>query len=413
MKIKLPVFIAVLNCVFSLYGQDIKSPAKTSVAVFQFLSESKNSAKEVLDYSLREKLASVLFTSNKFQVVGLNIINDRIMKRNLDVRTNLNNPRIIQYIGGLVEAQVLVVNDYSIVNDQIIITTKVLDATEGGIIRSYRMSGKLNNIDAVLNRIAVQLETDTQIWKQMGKLENTSSMAHHLGKLVAQTESVIKNEDRKKADRKKIDWKRYLNYIFNARIYFAKHLTQELYYLFSNSQNKSFLQSCAGWAFFLIGEKYYNTHDYEKSEKNFEYALRFLPKDEKIMLKLADFYFEQGNSDKSVKIYTRCIGTYPESVDAYVGITRVFLSQNSYLMAIYFAGQGLSINPEIKDLYLLLATAYAMSDKYDKAIATLQVGLKKFPDDQELNKILSYCYTQIGNEYIPQDKIQPIIEERK
>jgi len=409
-KTKIKVLLTALLFSVSVTAQDIKTPGKTSVAVFQFLSETKNHAQEVLNYSLREKLAHVLFSSNKFQVIGQNIINDRIIKRNLDIRTNLDNPKIIQYIGGLVEAQMLVISDYAVNGDEIEITTRVVDATEGTIIRAYKMSGKLNNVDAILNRIASQIELDTQTWKDMGKLEDDSSMAHHLGKLVAQTETVIKPLPGNEKKKREINWKKYLIYLLKPDVYTARYCVEEIYHILNRSTEKSVIATYAGRLFFLVGQKYYNMGDNIKSEENFKTAIWFLPKDENILLKLADFYFKKGNSDESVKIYTQCISLYPESVNAYIGIANVFMSQNSYLMAIYFAGQGLTINSEVRELYLQLANAYALSGKFDKAISAIQIGLKKFPDDQELNKVLSYCYTQLGNEFVPQNDNKPVEE---
>jgi hypothetical protein len=334
-------------------------------------------------------------------MIGQDIIRERVIKKNLDVRENLNKPKIVQYIGGLVNAQMLVIGGYSSSGDEIVITTQIVDATEGKIIRTYRFSGLISNIDGILRRIASDISLDTQTWKKMGGLAINQSVSHRLGTLVADAEKEIesfqKTPDHKKDTPR--DYVHYLRILLNANLTLTDYTIREIKHIIDRNGNDSYLARFFGLWFLILAHHEKNAGNIVQAEQNFQHASWFLPENEKILLEYADFYKDINNTLKAIEIYMSYIQNFPDNGLGYAKIADLYLNSQSYSLAIFFAARGISKAPQTRELYVILAKAYVLNDRIDKAIATLREGLKMFPDDTEMKQTISSYYTQTGLPY--------------
>lgn len=391
-----------IGCVFLTpliaFSQTIKSADKMIIAVFNFINDNQNAHLNILEYSLREKLSKELLRYENFKMVDQKIINERIITKKLDVRESINKPKILQYIGGLVKAEMLVMGDFVSDGNEIVITAQIIDATVGKTIRTYKLSGNLSNVDGILQRMASDIFADIETWKKLGGMTQTTSVAHRLGSLVADAEEELNSfkPEQPVKPANKIMITPYLQTAFEINLTITRIVTQEINAIVSSKEHTSQLRALLGMSYLVLATRAENSLDTQKAKEYFITALWFLPDNPKILLSYAEFYEKFHNYPQAIELYTTYIQKFPDDDSAYYRISKIYLSQEAYTLAIFFSGRGLTKNPNNKELYLILAEAYAKSNRIDKAIATLQLGMKVFPKDLEMGTKLSSYYQMLG-----------------
>ena len=375
------------------------SPQKTSfrVAVFNFHNESGDSKLDVIQYTIREKLHNELEKIAKFQLISPKKINDRILKRELDIRNNLKQPRILQYIGGLVNADILIVGEFTFEKGALTVSTYLIDAVEGRLMRHYRYSGRLGQIDLIVKRVAGEIDSDTTTWSNIGGFTDENTLAHHIGKMVAENEETETKETEtvlNEPDGRNINVIRSVFKTPHYRLAFKLECLNEINNLLNKDIVDSKLKNWIGWIYFRLGDKAYSEDDMEKAFEYWDMTLKLIPKNESIFIRIAKAYAGLKLYNEAIEMYMSCIHINPDNIEAYTGISNIYFEKRAYSLAVFYLGQALERNPASRALYLQLAEAYILSKRYDKAISTLEQGLKIFPGNIQMNDLLKRCAQQ-------------------
>ncbi|MCD6459286.1 tetratricopeptide repeat protein [bacterium] len=365
-----------------------------NVSVFNFYNETGDEKFDVLQYSIREKLHNELKKSDKFNLVSPKKINDRILKRNLDIRNNLKQPRILQYIGGLVNSDILIAGEFVFDKDLLTIRTYLIDAVEGRLMRHYRYSGQLQQIDVIIKRVVSEIDSDTDTWRKIGGFTQKNSLAHHIGEMVAQNEEDQSENNSTYASRK-INIPRLffttLNYPLNFKLQCIKEINNLLNQNIANSKLKNWI----GWVYFWLGEKSYTENDTAKAFKYWDKTLELIPENEFFYMRIARAYTSLKQYDEAKQMYFSCIHINPDNIKAYTEISNIYFEQKIYNLAVFYLGLAIERAPAERNLYLQLAQAYILSKHYDKAVSILEKGLKIFPGNIKMNNMLKRCNRQI------------------
>jgi len=377
-------------------GETTSNKRSYKVAVFNFYNETGDLKLDVMQYTIREKLHNELAKLDKFKLVSPKKINDRIVKRNLDIRTNMKQPRILQYIGGLVNSDILVVGEFMFDKDLLTVGTYLIDAVEGRLMRHYRYSGRLGQIDIIVKRVSGEIDTDTTTWAKIGGFTDKNTLAHHIGEMVAENEEEDLKEKISLPDTtpKKINIARLLFKTLDYSLLFKLECVNEINNLFSQDLDNSKLKNWIGWVYFRLGDKSYQKGDVEKAFDYWDKTLKLIPKNESIFIRIAQAYKGLKLYNEAIEMYMSCIHINPDNIEAYTGISNIYFEKRSYSLAVFYLGQALERNPSSRKLYLQLAEAYILSKRYAKAISTLEKGLQQFPGNIQMSNMLKRCVQQ-------------------
>ncbi len=377
----------------------MESTIKINVAVFHFINNTDKTDMNVLQYALREKLNQALLQNNRLHLIEHKRIHQVMAKRDLDIKDNLKNPRILQYIGGLVNAEILIFGDFTLDGDSIVILTNVIDATQGKVIKRYRASGSLGYINSLLENIAKNIIQDMPSWQTKNKVPDSDTMAHNLGKIVAQTEVAINDVSVPVKKDSHPDYTEYLLNAINLKSNLQLFLVTETNNIISRSAANSELKHIFGWIFFTRFQQYIETNP-DVAFKDLKNAQYFLPDEKRVKHQLAKIYTDRKNYSSAIEIYMELIQSDPDDVSAYIGIGHTYLLQKSYFPSIFFLSQAVKKDPYYRELYILLGEAYERSNQTANAIETMQSGLKIFPEDIGFKKLLAIYQVKKNNPYL-------------
>ena len=391
------VFVILLFITPNIYaGESTFDKTTYNVAVFNFYNETGNLKLDVVQYTIREKLHNELEKLKKFKLVSPKKINERVLKRNLDIRNNIKQPRILQYIGGLVNSDILVIGEFMFDKELLTVGTYLIDAVEGRLMRHYRYSGRLGQIDIIVKRVVGEIDTDTTTWKNIGGFTNKNTLAHHIGEMVAENEE----EDLEvktvlpAPEPRKINITRLLFKTLKYPLVFKLECVNEINNLFNKDLDSSKLKNWVGWVYFRMGDKSYQDGDVDKAFDYWDKTLQLIPKNESIFIRIAQAYKGLKLYNEAIEMYMSCIHINPDNIEAYTGISNIYFEKRSYSLAVFYLGQALERNPGSRKLYLQLAEAYILNKRYDKAISTLEQGLKQFPGNIQMSNMLKRCIQQ-------------------
>lgn len=377
----------------------MESTIKINVAVFHFINNTDKPDMNVLQYALREKLNKDLIQNDRLHLIEHKRIHQVMAKRDLDIKDNLKNPRILQYIGGLVNAEILIFGHFTLNGDSIVILTNVIDATQGKIIKRYRANGSLGYINNLLENIAKNIIQDIPSWQTKNDIPDSDSMAHNLGKIVAQTEIGINDISVTVKKDSHPDYTEYLLDTINLKPNIQRFMITETNNIISSSAESSVLKRILGWIFFTRFQQHIETNP-DMALKDLKNAEYFLPNDKKIKHQLAKIYTNKKDYSSAIEIYMELIQNDPDDISAYIGIGHTYLLKKSYFPSIFFLSQAIKKDPYYRELYLLLGEAYERSNQTANAIETMQSGLKIFPEDIDFKKLLAIYQVKKNNPYL-------------
>lgn len=400
-----------------IYAQAKNKPElpQYSAAVFHYYNETGIDNMDVLQYSLREKLFRQLRSYRNISLIDQITINERILDRDLDIRNNLQRPRIMQYIGGLVNADIIIFGTYTVDQEVIVVSTHLVDATEGKQIRNYKFSGQISQIDTIVQRIASEIINDIGTWKQMGGFTGSENMAHHLGKLVAQADvevtdsQTVQEQNKMKFAIKSSSIISGIHGLLRAQTYSAGFIMDEILAAMNKMPSASWFGRTAGDLYYMQAVAALSKNDVQQAGEHFDAALVFLSDNDAVLCSIAGSYASMAVYPKAIETYTKCIQKNPENIDAYVGIANVYMQKEEYVLAIFFLSQAVVKDPKNRQLYVMLAETYALSNRYEKAISTLQTGLKECPNDQEMSRLLAAYYRHLNPNYPKFNQDEPYL----
>jgi len=376
----------------------IEPTSKINVAVFHFVNNTDRMDMNVLQYSLREKLNKNLTQNNHLYLIELQRINRMMEKRDMNVKDNIKNPRILQYIGGLVDAEILISGHFTLDNDSIIILTNVIDAKQGKVIKRYRANGSLGYVNSLVDNIAKNIIQDMPAWQTQTDLPDNASMAHKLGKIVAQTEIGIDDKPNLSKKTSPPDYEKYILNIIRLKLNIQKFIITEANNIISKDTRNSIFRNILGWIF-LARSQQHLTINPELALKDLKTAKYFLPYDNSINHLLAKIYTDKQNYSAAIETYMSIIQDNPDDISAYLGIGNTYLLKKSYFPSIFFLAQGIKKDPYRRELYILLAEAYERSNQPANTVSTILSALKIFPDDTDLKKLLEIYRLNERNPY--------------
>ena len=398
-KMKLRHIFLILIFLCSEKTCAIESTVKINVAVFHFINNTEKTDMNVLQYALREKLNQGLIQNNRLHLIEYKRIYQVMAKRDMDIKDNLKNPRILQYIGGLVNAEILIFGHFTLEGDSIVILTNVIDATQGKVIKRYRASGSLGYINNLVGNITKNIIQDMPSWQTEKQLPEIDSMAHNLGKIVAQTEVGINDISPIVKKDSHPDYTGYLLNAINLKSNIQRFLITETNDIISISAKKSALKPIFGWIFFTRFRQHIEVNP-DMALKDLQNAQYFLPNEKKVKHQLAKIYTDKKDYSSAIEIYMELIQTDPDDISAYIGIGHTYLLQKSYFPSIFFLSQAVKKDPYYREIYILLGEAYERSNQTANAIETMQSGLKRFPEDIGLKKLLAIYQVKKNNPYL-------------
>ena len=389
-------------------------------ALFQFYNETGTPNMDILQFSLREKLFDQLTRKGELHLIDQATLNDRVIRKDLDILDNLTRPHIMQYIGGLVNADLIIFGSYTVDNGAIVVLTHLVDATQGKQIKSFKISGQMYQIDLIMERIAEQIFEYITIWQQIGGFVKSQNIAHHLGQLVAEAEIADPNiESDRKADTPKIlelltqhNLTNAYLMLYNLRMTTVHAIITECTSWFNQAKGDSSLKKLFGINYFMHAVADLQAGNIDQAKKHFNTTLMFLSDNDSVLCSIAGAYRDMEAYNEATELYTKCIQKNPDNVDAYIGISEVYMAKKEYVLATFFLTQALTNHPEERELYILMAKSYAGNDRLEKAINSLKDGLQRFPDDSEMGRLMIHYYRLLGPSYQPDKQTElPSVSE--
>ncbi len=411
----IPIFF-VSVCRANGYTKQQTPAEQYCAALFQYYNETGMPNMDILQFSLREKLFQELKKYGYVHLIDQATLNERVINRDLDILDNLNRPRIMQYIGGLLNADIIIFGTYKLDNGAIVVSTHLVDATEGKPIKNYLLSGQISQIDLIVQRIAEQIVEDIETWKRMGGFAGSQNMAHHLGKLVAEAE----RSDPQLKTLAKSGKKQNILHVISARkiiqsLSFAKLRTVSTVFtecgaILRRSPRESVVAEMIGTVYLMhaLGALYSN--DMQQAKLHFSDTLVFFSDNDSVLCSIADAYSSIKAYTEATEVYTKCIQKNPENINAYKGIANVYIKKQEYVLAGFFLSQALVKSPQDRELYIMLADSYALNNRGQKAVETLKDGLRLFPDDMEMGKLLIHYYRTFMPAHQQTDLTDPLLK---
>lgn len=132
----------------------------------------------------------------------------------------------------------------------------------------------------------------------------------------------------------------------------------------------------------------------DKAIQHFEALVKIDPSDSNSYVILGRLYKLNNQGDKAKEAFKTVLGSEPDSRDALLSLTQLYLDQGDYKEAI-----GLLENvPEDEmdsSLLGMLAYAYGQNHEVDKSVETFEKALSEEPDNQELRR--SYAEVLMAN----------------
>ena len=378
-------------------------------ALFQFYNETGMTNMDILQFSLREKLYDQLRRQGELHLIDQATLNDRVIRKDLDILDNLTRPHIMQYIGGLVNADLIIFGSYTVDNGAIVVLTHMVDATQGKPIKSFRISGQMYQIDLIMERIAEQIFEYITIWKQIGGFVESQNIAHHLGQLVAEAEIAdVRSESGKQSSTPKIYRilsqhnliNAYLT-LYNLRLSTVHAAMTECTSWFNDLKGDSSIKKLLGINYFMHAVAALQAGKIDQAKEHFDTTLVFLSDNDSVLCSIAGAYKDMDAYSEATELYTKCIQKNPDNVEAYKGISEVYMAKQEYVLATFFLTQALVKHPEDRELYILMAKSYAGNNRLEKAIGSLKDGLERFPNDNEMGRLMIHYYRLLGPSYQP------------
>ncbi|MEW6534913.1 MAG: tetratricopeptide repeat protein [Candidatus Auribacterota bacterium] len=385
---------------FTVSDAHASRQAHVQVAIFPFYNFTRQPQHNILQYSLREKLIRELDSLDGFAFTDNKIIQERVLKKNLSLRDNMGKPSLVQYIGGLVQADILIAADILATDSELVISASVLDAAQGSTIRRYRITGNFLNIDAIIKRLASDMVTDITTWRRLEEQLPSKSIAQTLGTIVAEAEEEDPMPPSAEKDDHTITWETVFPVI--SAIYYRKsiicsYMLNQVIFLTSGNPHSSIIHQIAGFGFLIKALNNIEKNDLTSAEQNFATACGLLPENKAVLARYAEFLHDANRLSDAMNVYLQYIQHFPDDPLAYIQIANIYMRNESYFSAIYFLELALSKQPNDKELYSLLAKAYALTERMDDAINTLKKGLRKFPEDLHMTYLLSTYANQVQN----------------
>lgn len=386
-------------CCVSATAQE-RSDKPIRIAVFPLLNQSGNAEHAILVYSLREKLSAAFAQNTRFETVDLETINRRVLDKNLSVSNNLSKPRLLQYIGGLLEADIMIWGDFQAYNTELIISATIISSDTGSLIRTYRVTGSFIHIDAAVSRLVQNCAIEITAYSEITDQVSSNNTAHSLGLMVANGEKQEESLPAKPLFKNIISTytqKPELLYpLINADTYILSYTLNQMSKLLAQTKD-TVIHFVFGMSFMMQALYLYEQDKEIEAEQSFKTALQILPENNIVLCRYADFKYDKNQLTQAIDLYLTCIQYYPDASYSYIQLAQIYLQKQAYASAVYYLQEALKRAPENSSVYSMLAKAYALNHRMDKAIDTLQDGLKKFPEDMELSYLLSAYISQLQN----------------
>lgn len=141
-------------------------------------------------------------------------------------------------------------------------------------------------------------------------------------------------------------------------------------------------------AYIHYGEFYFSRKQYDKAEKvwleglNKRYSTT-------IAKRLGSLYTKIKKYDKAIKIYKNLLKKYPQNVEPYFHIAKIYELQKNYKKAIKLYNKALLLNKNYASPKIALAEIYIKQKKYDKAL-----NLYKELNERMIDKTSFYLYKE-------------------
>lgn len=151
--------------------------------------------------------------------------------------------------------------------------------------------------------------------------------------------------------------------------------------------------------------------EFDVAQSYFEIALTYESKNIKALLNLADVKIAKNADEQAYRLYLTVLAIEPHNKNAFKGLEllqkRLFLSdakrfteQGCYNHAIEIYNQMIEQFPEEIDAYLLLGKIYIRLNHYYQAIDVYSLALEKKPDNSEIKNALAFAFLRKGT-YAP------------
>ena len=133
----------------------------------------------------------------------------------------------------------------------------------------------------------------------------------------------------------------------------------------------------------LLADLYGESGDYKSAVAQIRQALLDDPRDENVLLKMADLLFLSGDPEKSLHYYLKTRRKIPHSMLALEGISHVCMSQNNPKKALNIFTDFLTQNPMRKDVLLVRSRLFERMGEFDQALGEVETYLISASDNIE------------------------------
>jgi tetratricopeptide (TPR) repeat protein len=135
----------------------------------------------------------------------------------------------------------------------------------------------------------------------------------------------------------------------------------------------------ASFAFWTIGDRKHDKHNYDGAIADYTEAIRLNPKDAEVYERRGAAKYDRGDYDGAIADESVAIRLDPKDASAYVKRGQAYRDKGDYAKAIADYNEAIRLHPKNASVYLWRAGAFGLKGDYDKAIADYNEAIRLDP----------------------------------
>jgi tetratricopeptide (TPR) repeat protein len=183
-----------------------------------------------------------------------------------------------------------------------------------------------------------------------------------------------------------IDREEYLAYFYLIQIYDIQNKYKEIIDLYENS---FLFFSQYKYSLYMVSDTYLKLNEYDKALLVLNKTIN---KDSEFYLKIANIKGLQAKKEEAISFYKKSLEIDSKNYDAYIGLGKIYYSENDIDRAIFYFTSAMEIRPDLEDSYLNLSLIYLRKNQIKDSISIYQKLIEVKRDNPEYYYNLACLY---------------------